>query len=87
MHTQGQNSQNKSRLIESINPNQEKIEGKMKKNEPQKSKEEDDDYRELEQHVNWKKESKKNQTMEAFEEDYQCVGGFGIWNLKNALEN
>jgi len=48
MHTQGQNSQNKSRLIESINPNQEKIEGKMKKNEPQKSKEEDDDYRELE---------------------------------------
>ena len=76
-HTQGQNSQNKSRLIESINPNHEKIEGKLKKNEPQKNEEEDDDYRELEQHVNWKKESKKNQTMEAFEEDYQCVGGFG----------
>ena len=49
----------------------------MMKNEPQKNEEEDDDYCELEQHVNWKKESKKNQTMEAFEEDYQCVGGSG----------
>jgi len=49
--------------------------------------------------MNWKKESKKNQTMEAFEEDYQCVGEFGssfgvqrdlrfeIWNLEYALED